>query len=144
MKKNVIKTLLIFLILIGGLINAYSGEFDSAMDYIKKTSKLWGVSKVILNENNRITLVDRKKQGHGYALGLMNKNHEWIDEITLKPNESCLLTDGRHAFITYKLISIRNSNIVIEVIDKFDARSFGDDIKEEMETVTIKPYKDNE
>ena len=70
----------------------------------------------------------------------MLKSVNWVDEVTLRAGESCLLTDGHHAFITYKFIGIEGSNITIEVIDKFDARAFGDDIKEETKRLTINPY----
>jgi hypothetical protein len=137
-------TLLIFLTLVGVSGNIYSSEFEGTIDYIEKTSKLWGILKVIDNGNNTVTLVDRKIQGYGYALGLLYKNDGWIDEITLRPNESCLLTDGHHTFITYKFITVRNSNITLEVVDKFDARSFGNGIKEKNKRVIIKSYEDEE
>jgi len=142
--RNSIKMLLVFLALAWSAESVYSAEFKSTIEYIQKTHKLWGISKVTDNGDNTITLADGKNEGYGHALGLMDKNSEWIDEITLKPKESCLLTDGHHAFITYQFIAIKDSNITFKVIDKFDARSFGDGIKKETAKFTISPYEDKE
>ena len=61
--------------------------------------------------------------------------------MILSTGQSCSLSDGRHAFINYEFKAIKQDRITISVTDKFDARSFGNGIKETKSTVTISPYK---
>jgi len=123
---------------------AFCEEYKSSLDYIEKTNKLWGVSECIVNMDKSITFVDRKNSGVGVYLFIRDDKGGFLDKVTLKPGESFELMDGHHAFITYKYQGIEDEKIIIEVTDKFDARSFGDDIKIEKKTVTILPYKDED
>lgn len=114
---------------------------NTTIGYIRQTGRLWGVAELRLNENGSITLIDAKSSGVGLNLMMRDANNKVVDSITLTPGQSCSLSDGRHAFITYELKAIEAGRITITVTDKFDARSFGDDIKRTKATITISPYK---
>ena len=113
---------------------------STTIDYIRQSGRMWGVAEVTLNENGSITLVDAKSSGVGLNLMMRDANNKVVDSVTLSPGQSCSLSDGRHAFITYEFKAIEKGQIVINVTDKFDARSFGDGIKQTKENVTISPY----
>jgi D-lyxose ketol-isomerase len=133
------------LVLISGGCRADRDQNSSAtIEYILQTGRLWGVAEVTLNENNSITLVDTKSSGVGLKLMMRDSKHKTVDSTTLSPGQSCTLSDGHHAFITYELKAIEQGRIIMTVTDKFDARSFGDGIKETKETITISPYKKGE
>jgi len=131
----------LFLIIAPGCWPEEDPNNNAAIDYIRRTGRLWGVAEVILNENSSITLVDAKSSGVGLNLMMRDSNNKTVDSITLTPGQSCSLSDGRHAFITYEFKAIKQGRITISVTDKFDARSFDDGIKETKSTVTISPYK---
>ena len=117
---------------------------SATVEYIRQSGRLWGVAEVALNENGSITLVDAKSSGVGLNLMMRDSKSKVVDSITLKPGQACFLSDGRHVFITYEFKAIKQGRITITVTDEFDARSFGDGIKETKETVTISPYKKEE
>jgi hypothetical protein len=119
-------------------------EYKSTIDYIQKTNKLWGISACTVNKDGSMTLVDRKEKGYGYALWIPDGKGGFLEEVTLKPGKSCELIDGDHAFITYKFIGFKDGWIIIEVTDKFDARSFGGEAKQERKALMIIPYEDNQ
>jgi hypothetical protein len=131
----------LFLIITPGCWPEEDPNNNTTIDYIRQTDRLWGVAEVILNENSSITLVDAKDSGYGFALTMRDPNQKTVDSITLTPGQSCSLSDGRHAFITYEFKAIEQGRITIMVTDKFDARSFGDGIKESKTTITIPPYE---
>jgi ribosomal protein S4E len=114
---------------------------NTTIDYIRRTGRLWGVAELKLNDNGSITLIDAKSSGVGLNLMMRDADSKVVDSVTLRPGRSCSLSDGRHVFITYELKSIEAGRITFAVTDKFDARSFGNGIKETKETVTISPYK---
>ena len=117
-------------------------ESSTTIDYIRQTGRLWGIIEVtLLNDNGSITLVDAKSSGVGLNLMMRDSKNKAVDSITLRPGQSCSLSDGRHAFITYEFKAIEAGRIIITVTDKFDARSFGDGIKQTKATVTISSYK---
>lgn len=142
MKRNL--TLCLFLIIAAGCRTEKDPKNNATIDYIRQTGRLWGVAELKLNENNSITMIDAKNSGYGYALMMRDSKQKIVDSITLKPGRACILSDGRHAFITYELKAIEDSRIIITVTDKFDARSFGDGIKKAKKTITISPYKKQE
>lgn len=111
------------------------------IEYIRQTGRLCGVAEVRLNENESVTLVDEKESGYGFGLMMIGLKHKVVDSVTLKPGQSCTLSDGHHVFINYELKAIKQGRIIITVTDKFDARSFGDGIKQTKATVTVSPYK---
>lgn len=107
------------------------------MDYIRKTNRLWGIQEVRINKDKSVTLVDAES-GYGYAL--MLSLTEALNSVTIKAGESCTLSDGHHVFITYELKALKKDKLTFIVTDEFDARSFGDGIKKETETVMISTY----
>jgi ribosomal protein S4E len=113
---------------------------NTTIDYIRRTGRLWGVAEVTLNDNGSITLLDTKSTGVGLNLMMRDAENNVVDSVTLSPGQSCSLSDGRHVFITYELKAIEQGRITFTITDKFDARSFGDGIKETKTTITITPY----
>lgn len=75
---------------------------------------------------------------------MRDPNQKIVDSMTLTPGRKCFLSDGRHAFITYEFKAIEQGRIIITVTDEFDARSFGDGIKQTKATVTVSPYEKEE
>lgn len=139
MKKNLTLCLLVLIAI--GCRPDQNQNSSATIDYILQTGRLWGVAELRLNDSESITLVDAKSSGLGLNLTMRDSKHKTVDSITLRPGQACSLSDGRHAFITYELKAIEQDRIVIKVTDKFDARSFGDGIKETKKTITISPYK---
>jgi hypothetical protein len=117
---------------------------NTTIDYIRQTGRLWGVAELRLNEAGSVTFVGEKKSGGGLNLIMFDSKNKVTDSVTLTPGRSLSLSDGRHIFITYELAAIKDGRIVINVTDKFDARSFGDGIRQTKKTVTISPYKKEE
>lgn len=142
MKKYL--TLCLLVLIAGGCRPDEAPNSSATIDYIQQTSRRWGVAEVILNENSSITLVDAKSSGVGLNLMMRDSKHKTVDSITLSPGQSCTLSDGRHAFITYELKATKQGRIIIAVTDEFDARSFGDGIKRMKAAITISPYKKEE
>ena len=58
----------------------------------------------------------------------------------LGPGQSCKVSDGRHAFLTYKNLGVENDEALILLTDKFDAASFGGGVTESKRTVRVRPY----
>jgi len=131
----------LFLIITPGCWPEEDPNSSATIEYIRQSGRLWGVAEVALNKNDSITLVDAKSSGVGLNLMMRDPNHKTVDSMTLTPGRACCLSDGHHVFITYELKAIEQGRIIITVTDKFDARSFGDGIKETKETITISPYK---
>jgi hypothetical protein len=142
MKENL--TLCLLVLIATGCRPDQDPNSRTTIDYIRQTGRLWGVAEVALNENGSITLVDAKSSGVGLNLMMRDSNNKVVDTVTLSPGQACFLSDGRHVFITYELKAVEQDRIVINVTDKFDARSFGDGIKETKTTITISPYKKEE
>jgi hypothetical protein len=114
---------------------------NTAIEYIRQTGRLWGVTELRLNEAESVTFVGEKESGGGLNLMMFDSKNKITDSVTLTPSRSLSLSDGRHIFITYELAAIKDGRIVINVTDKFDARSFGDGIRVNKKTITISPYK---
>lgn len=107
-------------------------------DTVAKDSKrLWGIAEVKLNKDGSVTLFDAT-EGDGHAM--MFSLSTIVKSVTLKPGESCSLTDGDHATITYTLKKADGNQLTFHIKDRFDARSFGDGIKVKEKTITIAPY----
>lgn len=119
------------------LSGADKPEYKNTIDYIQQTGRLWGIAQVTIDNDNSVTLVDAET---GYGRGLSLSLSRRVASVTLKIGESCVLSDGHHAFITYELKKIEKGKITFLVTDKFDARSFGDGIKQETKILTISPY----
>jgi len=117
---------------------------NTTIEYIRQTGRLWGVTELRLNGAESVTFVGKKVSGGGLNLIMFDSKNKVTDSVTLTPGRSLSLSDGRHIFITYELAAIKNGRIVINVTDKFDARSFGDGIRQTKKTVTISPYKKQE
>ena len=122
------------------LVSSWTAEpkYKSSIDYIQQTGRLWGISEVMINNDASITLVDAKT---GPGRGLMMSLSKPQNSTTIKPGESCLLTDGHHAATVYKLQKIEQGKLTFSITEKFDARSFGKGITTETKTVTILPYR---
>jgi len=114
-------------------------EYKSTIDYIQKTGRLWGISEIRINEDNSVTLLDSES---GYGSELMMSLTKVVKSKTINVGETSTLSDGHHVFITYEFKKLNKKKITFLVIDKFDARSFGDGIKKESITITILPYKE--
>ena len=114
-------------------------SYDNSIDFSSKTQRLWGISEVRVNGDGTVTLVDAVT-GYGYGLFVFDGPSGFLEKITLSPGQSFVLTDGDHAFLTYKLVRIEKDQIIFEVTDKFDARAFGDGVKIETKEVSIAPY----
>jgi len=117
-------------------------SYKSTIDYIQKTNKLWGISACIINDDKSVTLVDSKDKGYGFGLWIADGKGSALEKATLKHGQSCELMDGHHVFINYKFMSVKDGRIIMEVTDKFDARSFGHGVKREKKTLAILPYDD--
>ena len=98
MKKII--TFLILILLSGGVSGAEKPRYESTIDYIQKTGRLWGVAEVRRHSDNSVTLVDANS---GYGQALMMSLVKVVNSVTIKAGESCTLSDGHHVFITYKL-----------------------------------------
>jgi len=122
-------------------IRSEQPSYENTFEYIEKTGRLWGVAAISLNQDNSVTLQDAKTSGYGYGLMMFDSKFNVVDALTIGQGQSCSLADGRHVFIKYELKEVEDGNLTFVVTDKFDARSFGDGIKEEKKTLTILPYK---
>ncbi len=111
--------------------------YSGAIDYILKTGRLWGISKLEVNGDS-VTLVDAVV---GYGAGMEMSLSKVVLSETIKPGKSCTLRDGDHATVIYKLKKIKADKITFFVTETFDARSFGKGITTQSKTVTISPYK---
>ena len=115
-------------------------ENSEVIEAIEKNSILWGVEKVLLNEDNSVTLVDSKHSGTGVNFLMSDSSNEIVDSASLKVGQTCTLMDRRHMFITYELKDIKDDKLTFMVTDKFIGISFGDDIKIARKMITILPY----
>jgi len=148
MKKNNILAIFIIIavlstfLMLPGAVRAQ--DYTSTIDYSQKTKKIWGIAACTVNTDGSVTLVDSTTTGYGYALWIPNGTGGYLPEVTLRPGESFDLIDGHHAFITNTFLGITDEGISIDITDKFDARSFGGEIKEQRAIVTIEPYADTD
>lgn len=142
---KIMKTTITFLIvvLLIPVVSFASKEPDykNTIDYIEKTGRLWGIAEVRINADDSVTLVDAES---GYGSELMLSLGEVVKSRTIKAGESCTLSDGHHAFITYEFKESKKGKITFIITDTFDARSFGDGVKKETKTITISPYKEEQ
>ena len=115
-------------------------EHSATIESIEQSGQLWGIDEVRQNKNGSVTLVDAKNTGNGFSLMMSDASNNIVDSINLKVSQTCTLMDGHHVFITYELKDIKENKLTFMVIDKFDARAFGDDIKVARKTLTILPY----
>jgi len=144
MIKNIMIVSLIFASLLLVNSSVYSGEYRGTIDYIQKTSRLWGMSACVVNEDGSITLIDARDKGYGNGLWIPDGKGGRLEKVILKPGESCGLIDGHHISIAYKFIGLEGGKIAIEVIDIFNAKSFGGEIKEERGKVLVNPYREDQ
>lgn len=139
--KNIMRVCVIAIVLLSGR-QVFSQDYQTTIEYIQETKKLWGISSCAVNGDGSITLVDRRDSGIGHMLWFYAESDNVPEKVILKKGEYCELTDGHHVSITYKFIRLDNKDITIEVTDKFDARSFGRGIKKERKRVVINPYSE--
>lgn len=114
---------------------------ESCIDYIEQTGKLWGVSEVTVNDNQTVTMVDATHGGPGYGLTMYDGAANFVASLTLTVGQSVMLSDGHHASLQYTIKSIGSGSAEIDVLERFDARSFGRGITEEKGIVKIASYK---
>lgn len=143
MKKLISFSTVVILAALPGYIFCQN-SYTSTIDYIQKTNKLWGVSACIINGDKSVALVDSKDKGYGFGLWMADGKGSILEKATLKSGQSCELADGHHTFINYKFIGVKDGRIIVEVTDKFDARSFGHGVKKQKKRLTIFPYNDNQ
>ncbi len=139
-RKYIILMLSCFLI----FNSSYAKEkksYDDAIDYARETGYLWGVYSLSINEDGTITLFDSISGDAGPFLGMFDANHNMADSVTIGPGEGCILSDGHHVTITYKLQEVRGDKAKLLIEDKFDARAFGAGINKERGLVSISAYK---
>ncbi len=111
-------------------------DADSDIAYTNKTGKLRSIVEVRLEPGNEIILIDEASGLHIYNVDKYNLDTP--SRKKLKVGESCILSDGHHASITYTLMSVDNDRITLHVRDAF--YGFGDN-KIIEGTVNIYPYK---
>jgi hypothetical protein len=117
--------------------------YKTAIEYIENTSNLWGIASVTLHVDGSVTLVDATNSGFGYGLMLFAAERTRQDLVTLKKGESCSLSDGDHAFLSYTFKGLNSEKqMVFIVVERFDARSFGDGIKEQTKELVVIQYGD--
>lgn len=116
-------------------------KYADTFDYIGKTGKLWGVEQVLLNSDGTVTLIDARRSGYGHGLMMLDGKRNVVERAVLSVNQTCLLTDGDHAFISYEFNAASDGLITFTVTNRFDARSFGQGVKEEKRTFRIQPYR---
>lgn len=138
--KKIMKRELILTTLLIPLITTATPKYESTFEYAEKTKQLWGISSVTLEADGSVTLIDATNKGYGHGMLLLSSDNERADNITLRKGDKCVLSD-HHASIIYLFKDISSaSQLVFTVTDTFDARSFGDDIKEAKKDVVILPY----
>ena len=118
--------------------------YNSCLDYIKRTGKLWGICEVATNDDGTVMIVDAKHAGFGYGLTMYDSDNKFVSKVTLSAKQQCSLSDGHHAFLKYEVKAIKDGVVEVTVTDRFDARSFGKGVTEKTETVSVKPYKDED
>jgi hypothetical protein len=116
-------------------------SYKNTFDYIERSGRLWGVAVVALNKDNSVTLEDANTPDYGYGLMMFDLQHNVVNSVTIKQGQSCSLADGHHVFLEYELKKVNDGRLMFVVTDRFDARSFGGEVKEEKKTITISPYK---
>jgi hypothetical protein len=140
-----IRNVFVFVICITVVAGAAEKEtYNSCLDYIKRNGKLWGVCEVATNDNGTVTIVDAKHAGFGYGLTMYDSDNKFVSKVMLSVKQQCRLSDGHHAFLKYEVKAIKDGVVEVTVTDRFDARSFGKDVTEKTETVSVKPYKDED
>jgi hypothetical protein len=118
-------------------------SYKTSIEYIENTSNLWGIASVTLHDDVSVTLADATNSGFGYGLMMFDSEQILRDQVTLKKGESCSLSDGDHAFLSYTYQGLSaQKQIMFRVTDRFDARSFGDGIKELTKSVFVRQYGD--
>lgn len=118
--------------------------YNSCLDYIKRTGKLWGVCEVATNADGTVTIIDAKYAGFGNGLTMYDSDNKFVSKVTLRAMQQCSLSDGHHAFLKYEVKAIKDGVIEVTVTDRFDARSFGKGVTEKTETFSVKPYNDED
>lgn len=114
---------------------------ESCIDYIEQTGKLWGVSEVTVNDNQTVTMVDATHGGAGCGLTMYDGAANFVASLTLTVGQSVTLSDGHHASLQYTIKSIGSGSAEIDVLERFDARSFGRGITEKRGIVKVASYK---
>jgi len=139
-------------LLAGLLLSKHTAGGDGAVkevtdrncfDYIQRTGKLWGICEVAINDaTGTVTLVDARYTGYGHGLAMYDCENKVSSQVTLKVYQHCRLSDGHHASMKYEIISIKDGIVEVVVTERFDARSFGKEVTEKTETISVKSYKD--
>lgn len=117
--------------------HASSGA-TQVIDEMARTHRLFGVSACALNEDGSITLVDAVDN----ALWIPGEAGGRLESVVLHADEQCRLIDGHHISITYRFLGLRDGEIDIEIIHRFDARAFGHDVEHATGRAVIIPYDD--
>ncbi|MBL6991579.1 MAG: hypothetical protein ISR65_17475 [Bacteriovoracaceae bacterium] len=138
-KTNSILTVFVLFTAIYSTMSLAKLKYEGTMDYIEKTKRLWGIASVVHNKDDTITIIDAKNSGYGYGLSLRDTKYKFASTVTLSSGESCSLLDD-HGTITYKFLGLSKGNVIIEVTDYSDARSFGGGITEKVKKIKIQPY----
>lgn len=111
------------------------------IEEMQKTGTLWGIREVRANPDGSVTLSESRWSGPGCALFMLDANGQPAKQVTLKPGASCRLTDGHHAFLRYTYLRGADGKLQFEVLERFDARAFGDGVKEATETLAVSGYR---
>ncbi|MDD3949318.1 MAG: hypothetical protein PHT43_07625 [Anaerolineaceae bacterium] len=115
------------------------------LDYILRTGKLWGICEMAINDaEGTVTLAVPRYTGRGLKMTLYDNENKRVEQVTLKVNQHCLLSDNRHSFMKYLIKSIKDGIVEVEVTEHFDARSFGKEVTEQTETMAVKAYQDTD
>lgn len=125
--------------------SVYIDEVTSmnSLNHIQRTGKLCGICEVAINDAaETVTLVDARYTGSGRGLAMYDCENKRASQVTLKVNQHCRLSDGHHASMKYVIKSIKDGMVEVVVTERFDARSFGKEVTEKTETISVKSYKD--
>ena len=115
----------------------------NSLNHIQRTGKLCGICEVAINDAaETVTLVDARYTGSGRGLAMYDCENKRASQVTLKVNQHCRLSDGHHASMKYVIKSIKDGMVEVVVTERFDARSFGKEVTEKTETISVKSYKD--
>lgn len=112
-----------------------SNKAQGPLDYAKSTGRLWGVAELHVNRDGSVTLVDAEDTFFMYR---GNGSRVRVGRVTLKPGDSCVLTDMYHAAVRYEINRIEAGVVNVSVVSTFTFPGIED--KEERLTLNISPY----
>lgn len=73
---------------------------------------------------------------------MRNSDFRLVSQVTLKPMQHVVFSDGHHASLSYELRAVNGGAADVLLVSQFDARSFGGGVTEERQIVEVKPYRD--